>query len=330
MKSRPCSAFRFLLFTVLIMQLTIGIAISGERPEKILISGGTAGGAWGAVTEGIAEALRQGVLGTMVSTTPGTDATNFMRLEKGACDLALGVSSTGLRAINGKDPFKEKATNIRGITALFEEPFQFVIQDKTGIKDFSEIKSMKYPLRHSPNKKGNFMEILCEEVFRQYGFDYKVLESYGGKIFFNSYSESINLLRSGSLDSLSGCSPIPTTQFQELSGTHEVSILPLSENVISTLNKEFGTQKMVIPKDAYKFLKSDIPTVAARNILACKADLPEDLVYEITKAIHDKHSFLSGIHVVLQGMNPAFMANVGGIPLHPGAEKYYKEIGVIK
>jgi len=266
----------------------------------------------------------------MVSTTPGTDATNFMRLEKGVCDLALGVSSTGLRAIHGKDPFKEKATNIRGITALFEEPFQFVIQDRTGIKDFSEIKSKKYPLRHSPNKKGNFMEILCEEVFRQYGFDYKELESYGGKIIYNSYSESINLMRNGSLDSLSGCSPIPTTQFQELSGTHEISILPLGEDVIAALNKEFGTQKMVIPKDAYKFLKADVPTVAARNILACKADLPEDLVYEITKAIHEKYAFLSGIHVVLRGMNPEFMVNVGGIPLHAGAEKYYKEIGVIK
>jgi len=87
---------------------------------------------------------------------------------------------------------------------------------------------------------------------------------------------------------------------------------------------------MVIHASAYKFLKSDVPTVAARNILACKADLPDDLVYEITKALHEKNAFLSGIHVVLKGMNPGFMADLGGIPLHPGAEKFYKEIGVLK
>lgn len=330
MKNRPCSSVKLLLILLTTILLTHGIALSAERPEKILISGGTAGGAWGAVTEGIAEVLRQSLSGTAVSTTPGTDATNFMRLEKSACDLAIGVSSTGLRAIDGKDPFKEKSNNIRGISALFEEPFQFVILDKTGIKDFSDLKSRNYPLRHSPNKKGNFMEILCEEVFRQYGFDNKVLESWGGKIFYNSYSESINLLRSGSLDSLSGCSPIPTTQFQELSGTHEVSILPLNEAVIGLLNREFGTKKIVIHAGTYKFLKSDVPTVAARNILACKADLPDDLVYEMTKSLHEKNAFLSGIHVVLKGMNPGFMADLGGIPLHPGAEKFYMEIGALK
>ncbi|OPY78578.1 MAG: hypothetical protein A4E64_00851 [Syntrophorhabdus sp. PtaU1.Bin058] len=322
---------RLVVSVLLIMFLTMSMATAAEKPVKIVISGGTAGGAWSAVTEGVAESLRRSLpSGSSISTTSGTDATNFIRIEKGSSDLVLGVSSTAMSAIKGREPYKSPMKNIKAITALFDEPFQFVILKKTGIKDFADIKSKQYRLRHSPNKKGNFMEIVCEKVFEQYGFDYKTLEKWGGKIFYNSYGQSINLMRSDSLDSLSGCSPVPTTQFVELSGTHDITILPLNEKAINAINKEFGTSKMVIPASAYKFLSADVPTIAARNILACKADLPEDLVYKITKSIYEKRDYLASVHVVLKGLNPSFMMSTGGVPLHQGAIRFYKEIGILK
>lgn len=302
-----------------------------DKPVKLSISGGTAGGAWAAATEGVAEVMRRSLpSGSSVSTTTGTDAANFMRINNGSSDLAVGVSSTALAALNGKKPYKKRMPNIRAITSLFDEPFQFVILTKTGIRDFEDIKTKKYPLRHSPNKKGNFMEIACEEAFQQYGFDYDAVRKNGGKIFFNSYSESINLMRSNSLDSLSGCSPVPTTQFVELSGTHDITILPLSDKVINALNKEFGTTKVIIPASAYKFLKTDVATIGSRNILVCKADLPDDLVYAITKAIYKNTKYLGTVHMAMKGLDGSFMSTPGGVPLHPGAAKFYKEIGVLK
>ncbi len=307
------------------------IATAAEKPIKLVITGGTAGGAWSAVTEGIAEALRKSLpSGSTISTAVGTDANNYLRIEKGTTDLALGVSSTALSAINGKMPFKSPIKNIKAITSLFDEPFQFVILKKTGIKDFADIKSKRYPLRHSPNKKGNFMEIICEEIFKKYGFDYQALQGWGGKIFFNSYSESLNMIRSGSLDSLSGCSPIPTTHFVDLGTTHDITILPLSENVINALNKEFGTSKMTIPASAYKFLSADVPTITARNILTCRADLPDDLVYKIVKSIYENRDYLATVHVVMKGLNLSYMTSPGGVPMHPGAIKFYKEVGALK
>lgn len=319
------------LSVLLMVFVSMTPAVSAEKKVKLVISGGTAGGAWSAVTEGVGEVLRRSLpSGSSISTTSGTDATNFIRLEKGSSDLVLGVSSTAMSAIKGREPYKAPMKNIVAITALFDEPFQFVILKKTGIKSFADIASQKYPLRHSPNKKGNFMEIACEKVFEQYGFDYKALKKWGGKIIYNSYGQSINLMRCDSLDSLSGCSPVPTTQFVELSGTHDITILPLSEKVIDALNREFGTRKMVIPAGAYKFLKADVPTIAARNILACRADLPEDLVYKITRSIYEKRAYLSTIHMVLRGLEPSFMVSTGGVPLHKGAIRFYREVGVLK
>jgi len=324
------SLFAF-IFSLFSMSIVFQISFAAEAPVKVIISGGTAGGAWSAITEGVAEILRKKLpSGSTVSTTTGTDAANFMRIERSTTDMAVGVASTALNAEKGKDPFKSPAKNIRAITALFDEPFQFVILKKTGIKDFGDIKTKKYPLRHSPNKKGNFMEIACEAVFKNYGFDYKTIQQWGGKIFYNSYSESINLLRTDSLDSLSGCSPVPTTHFVELSGTHDITILPLNDKTIEALNKEFGTTKTVIPADSYKFLEKDTPTIAARNILVCKADLPDDLVYKVTKAIYEQRDYLGSVHIVMKGVTPQFMANPGGVSLHPGALKFYKEIGALK
>jgi TRAP transporter TAXI family solute receptor len=331
MRSNGYCKNKLLLVILLAAVLLPTTALSAEQPGKLVISGGTAGGAWSAITEGVAEILRKQLPpGSTISTTTGTDAANFMRIEKSTTDMAVGVASTALNAAKGKDPFKSPAKNIRAITSLFDEPFQFVILKKTGIKDFGDIKAKKYRLRHSPNKKGNFMEIACEAVFKNYGFDYKALQGWGGKVFYNSYSESINLLRTDSLDSLSGCSPVPTTHFVELSGTHDISILPLNEKTIEALNKEFGTTRTVIPAGSYKFLEKDTPTIAARNILACKADLPTDLVYKITKAIYEQRDYLGSVHIVMKGVTPQFMASPGGVTLHPGAIKFYKEIGALK
>lgn len=330
--ARVFLSFGSLFLSFVLMVLTAVPPMAAEqKPTKLVISGGTAGGAWSAVTEGVGEVLRRSLPpGSTISTTSGTDATNFIRLEKGSSDLVLGVSSTAMSAIKGREPYKTPMKNVVAITALFDEPFQFVILKKTGITSFADMASRKYPLKHSPNKKGNFMEIVSEKVFELYGFDYKTLQKWGGKIIYNSYGQSINLMRSDSLDSLSGCSPVPTTQFVELSGTHDITILPLSEKVIDALNREFGTSKMVIPASAYKFLKADVPTIAARNILACRADLPEDLVYKITKSIYERRAYLSTIHVVLKGLGPSFMVSTGGVPLHKGAIKFYREVGVLK
>ncbi|CCK80940.1 putative methyl-accepting chemotaxis sensory transducer modulated with TRAP transporter solute receptor [Desulfobacula toluolica Tol2] len=301
-----------------------------KYPIKLSISGGTAGGAWSAVTEDIAEVVRKKLpAGSTVSTITGTDATNPLRINKGISDFAIGVASTVLSASKGEKPFKETCPNIRAITSLFDEPFQFVILKKTGITSFEDIKVKHFPLKHSPNKNGSFMEILCEAMFKLYGYDYQEIRKWKGNIYYNSYSQSINLLRGGTLYSLSGCSPVPTTKFMELSSTHDITILPLSDAIINSLNNKYHTTKTIIPSSAYKFLDTDIKTVASRNIFMCRADLDESVVYNIVKAIHENINYLKTVHVAMKDLNPKFMSDTGGVQLHPGAKKYYRKIGAM-
>jgi uncharacterized protein len=86
----------------------------------------------------------------------------------------------------------------------------------------------------------------------------------------------------------------------------------------------------VVKGDVYKGHTTDALSVGSNNVVICQKDLSEDLVYQMTKALVDNKDRFIEIHKVVQDWTPAYAAQDIGVPLHPGALKLYKEIGVIK
>jgi len=88
--------------------------------------------------------------------------------------------------------------------------------------------------------------------------------------------------------------------------------------------------EITIPKGTYMGQAEDVKTVAVANLLICRDDLPEDLVYNMTKTIYENQQTLVNAHKAAKDIQLKDALNGMTVPLHPGAEKYYKEKGIKK
>jgi len=307
---------------------------SGEFkvPDKIdvTIVGGSIGGAWAAIGEGVGEVIRRSYPGSNTAYEVGQEAANIALVSSGK--VQLGIAHTGLikMASEGQAPFNKKMDNLRAITVLYGEAAQhFLIKIDTGIASFEDIKNKQYPLKLNLNTADSFMEIVGKKCLEAYGITYNDIKSWGGSVDFMSMSNSIDLMRDGKLEAYSNVIQIPSSHIVDASTTMKLNLLSMTDEAIEKVNAELGTYKTVIPKDKYNFLNEDVPTVAATVILFASKDLSDGEAYAIVKAIDENMDYFKGIHSSLADLSLEKMKEVSPVPLHPGAEKYYKEKGVL-
>lgn len=331
---------------VIVLCLALVVSVSGcggqkEQPKEqpktqevskinATICGGSIGGAWAAIGEGISEVIRRSYPGSNVGYEVGQEAANISLVGSGK--IEMGIAHTGLikLAMDGAAPFKEKSDNLRALTVLYSEALQHMImRGNTGITSFEDLKTKKYPLKLNQNTKDSFMEIVGRACLEAYGITYDDITAWGGKVDYMSMGSSLDLMRDGKLDAFSNVIQVPSSHVVDASTTMELLLLPMNDDAINKVNAAYGTYKSVIPKDQYKFLKEDVPTVAATLVLFTTKDLPDEVAYAIVKAINDNFDYFRGIHASLKTLDLKGMTQVSPVPLHPGAEKFYKEKGVL-
>ncbi|MBU2498706.1 MAG: TRAP transporter substrate-binding protein, partial [Proteobacteria bacterium] len=147
-RSVCCSAVLVLGILMLAgLFLVPGQGLAAGKAYKITILGGSAGGVWSVMTEGVAESIRRALPDARITTEPGKDGPNQVMVSKKEVEIAVTNEGTSYAAVNGLDPYKSKLPNIRTLAVLNPtSPFQFFIDEKTGMKSFQEIKDRKFPL----------------------------------------------------------------------------------------------------------------------------------------------------------------------------------------
>ncbi|MFZ5646957.1 MAG: TAXI family TRAP transporter solute-binding subunit [Bacillota bacterium] len=301
-------------------------------PWKVTILGGAVGGVWSAITEGVAECMRRSAPpGSNITAEPGKDGPNSVMVAQKKAELAISYTPTAYTAIKGTDPFKEAYPDIRAVATLNpDSTFHFLVMKNTGLNSIEDIKSQKYPLRISVNKTGSTMELTSKAVMEAYGMTYKDIENWGGKVYFLSTKESMDLIDDKQSQAHSLTGEHPMSHFVESATRNDFKLLPISPEAVNKVNSKLGTHGAKIPAGTYSFNKEDVPTFAASLLLITGAGQSEEFVYNVTKALHQNLDHLRTVHATLKDMNPKTMADTAPIPLHPGAEKYYREIGVLK
>lgn len=309
-----------------------GEAAEFKAPDKIdvTIVGGSIGGAWAAIGEGVGEVIRRSYSGSNTAYEVGQEAANIALVSAGK--IQLGIAHTGLikMASEGKAPFNKNMDNLRALTVLYGEAAQhFLIKADTGIKNFDDLRDKKYPLKLNLNTADSFMEIVGKEALKASGITYEDIKAWGGSVDFMSMGNSIDLMRDGKLQAYSNVIQVPSSHIVDASTNLKLDLLPLSDEAIEKVNAELGTYKTIIPKDKYSFLENDVPTVAATVVLFASTDLSDGEAYAIVKSLDENLSYFKGIHASLADLDLKKMTEVSPVPLHPGAEKYYKEKGVL-
>ena len=296
---------------------------------RMTLAGASPGGAWSAIGEAVTDELRREVPGSAFTLEPGQDGANASLVQSGKVELALVHSSIALAALAGTAPFPEPHPDVRAITLVYgDAPFHFVVDRRAGVASFGQIRDGGVPLRISVNTRGSLMELATRTVLEEYGLSYDAVRAQGGDLFFYPFNASYEAMQRGRLDAIGATVQVPSSHAVEASRTLDLDILPLDEDVIARVNERLGTDPVTIPEQAYPFLDHDVPTFAGRVILITSAEVPQDRIYHITRALHNRLDGLRRAHRSLSALTPATMPEVGGVPLHDGALRFYREIGV--
>jgi TRAP transporter TAXI family solute receptor len=300
--------------------------MSGAKSYNLSLSTGSMGGGFYAIGGGMAEYLTKNIDGLRVTavTSGGVDE-NINRLDAGKADIGLVSTGDSYAAYQGLKPYKKKYENMRGMGILFANWGEPYTLKKSGIKTYLDLKG-KTICGGAP---GGSMHKLFYEWVRIHGLD----PEKDMKIVFLPARAAIDGLKTGQIDAAMQIAAIPTPDITELSLTHDVEIIRFAPGYREKLVKAKPKYlPMVIPAGTYRGIDEDIETVGMAALWACKKDLPDDLVYNIVKRMYSSAGlgYLGKVHPAGKGIKLDNAAKWAPIPFHPGAEKFFKEAGVLK
>ncbi|PLR83273.1 hypothetical protein CVD25_11695 [Bacillus canaveralius] len=297
---------------------------------KVTIAGGAAGGLWSTIGEGLGEALKRTHKSASFTYQPGQDGANIITVTTGQADFGIVSSSAAKWAYKGEGPYPSKVDKVRTVAFLHQMPYHFTVSEDSGINSIEQIAEEKFPLIVAVNTKDSPMEISNQIVFESYGISYEQIEKNGGSIQYLAISKANDQIKDNKMHGSISPLPTPAGNLMELNSSKPIKLLPLSDAAIKAMEEKVEARPYTIKAGTYPFVKQDIPTAAVDTILITSADIPEDVVYKMTKAMYEQMDYLYTVHQSFEAVTKETIAEVTGAPLHPGAEKFYKEIGILK
>ncbi len=315
-----------LLVTAVLTAGLSGAAINAQERVFFGIATGGTGGTYYPLGGMLAQVISNNseLEGKKLSATAETgnaSVANAALLGRGAIESAFVAADVLNAAYNGINQFKGKAVkNLRALGALYPETVQLIAQP--GIKTFADLKGRSI----SSGSPGSGQWQLLGDLLAAHGMTREDI-----KEDYSSFSQSAEKIKDGNLAASLITAGSPTASIVELSNGHQISIIPLSGEPIKKLQKSQPYYaSTILPAGTYKGIDKDIETLAVRAIWATHADVPDDIAYAVTKALYENVETLAKVHVKGKEISLKTALESVSIPLHPGAERYYREKGLIK
>ncbi|MGE4284113.1 MAG: TAXI family TRAP transporter solute-binding subunit [Clostridia bacterium] len=319
-----------LLLLVLCVVLGLSMVLSGCGAAKnnlILATGGTSGtyypfgGAMAQIFNTKVENMN------VTAQATGASKENLRLVGKGEADLAIVQNDVMDYAFTGTELFNlegenEKIEGFRTLATLYPEVVQIVVSPDSGINSVADMKGK----RISVGDAGSGVEANAKQVLEAYGLTFDDL-----KVTRLSFKESANAYKDKQLDGFFVTAGVPNTAIQEITALQDVKVLSIDDASAAKLAEKypFYTQ-YTISKDIYKGMTEDAKTVAVKATLIVRKDLKDDVVYDLTKSLFENKEELGNAHAKGKELDINDAIKGVSVPLHPGAEKYYKEKGVVK
>lgn len=323
-----------ILIIVIAVCLTFSVAAvdSEAAQQSLILTTATTGGTYYPVGVAIGTlisiklAKKHKITATAINSAGSGE--NVQMLMKKEAHLAILQGLFGASAYNGKGQYEGRPfTDFRSITMLWENIEHFIILKKyvksgnlSDLKDFGK--------KFSIGKRGSGTEGSGKTILAGVGITYDV--DFGTA--YLGYYPSAQAMMDGRIAGANIPGGIPVAAITQLFaqlGDKKIKVLDITDGQVEMIKKAFPVwNRFVIPKGTYPGQKSDINTISQPNFLAVQPELPEETVYLITKTIYENLPFLHNIHKATKAMSIEKAINGLPAPLHAGAAKYYKEVGI--
>lgn len=285
--------------------------------DLVLGTGGTTGTyyAVGGVMATVLNPVMEKANFTVTST--GASKANIQLIDNGDADLAIVQNDVAAYAFTGTDLFAgEGVESFNVVAGLYDETVQIITCDDS-IQTVADLKGKTV----SVGDAGSGVEFNAKQVLECYDLSFDDI-----KVVNAGFGDSADSLKDGKIDAAFVVAGAPTTAVVDLATAKAVHIVELDDEHIQKLQNtyQFYTET-VIPAGTYAGQDADATTVSVRATLICAADLDEETVYEITKALYDNQAALAAGHAKFESLDMKEAVAGQNVPFHPGAKKFYAE-----
>lgn len=235
---------------------------------------------------------------------------------------AIGTGNVIYEAYHGSGRFEARgAQPILAIGALYPNAIQIATLADTGIQGLGDLKGK----RVSVGAPGSGTEAMNRDVFKALGMDYDAF----AKTARLSYAETTSALKDGNLDAGSLSVGLGASALVDLASTRDMRLVCMTDAEIDAVTEAFPFYSAFkIPGGTYTGVEADCPTIQVANHLFVKADADPDLVYQMTKILFENQPKLAQTSAAAAVVSPEYAMASTAVPLHPGALRYYEEIGI--
>jgi uncharacterized protein len=312
-----------LSIVVFLFAVTAACVTRAAEPPIIVLTGGGSSVYYPLGTAlGNAIAKEMPGVKTSIQTTKGSiDNLNLLEAGRGDVAFALGDSLSDAWKGNEEAGFKLPLRKLRGIAALYPNLIQIVARADSGIKSLADLKGKKIAVGASKSP----VELNARTILKAAGLSYKDL----AKVEFLPFGESLEMIKDHQIDgTLQSVAP-GASGLRDLATSVDIVVVPIPDDVIKKIDDSVYLPAM-IPANTYRGQSTEVPVIAVQNYLVTHEGVSDDTVYGMTKALWTHLDTLTAAHSAAKAIDMNRALEGMPVPLHPGAEKYYKEVGLIK
>jgi len=288
-----------------------------------VLTGGTSGVYYPlgvALANDIGKALPN-VKTSVQATKASVENLNLLQAGRGEIAFTLGDSLSDAWKGNEEAGFKSPLKKLRGIAAIYPNYIQIVARADSGIKTLADMKGKSISV--GAPKSGT--ELNARVILAAAGLSYKDFS----KVEYLPFGESVELMKNRQIDITLQSAGLGVSALRDLATSVDIVVVPIPADVVKKTNDP-AYLPAIIPANTYRGQATDVPAAAVQNYLVTQDGVSNDVVYAMTKALWTNLDSLVAAHSAAKAIELKHALDGMPVPLHPGAQKYYREVGLIK
>ena len=301
--------------------VSMGFSTPAAAQEQLSIATGGTGGVYYPMGGGLAEVINNHVEGySATAEVTGASVENMGLIATGDADLAIGLADTVAQAYSGTGRFEgQQLPMVRGLASLYANMIHIVALESSGITSLEDLRGK----RVSIGAPGSGTEVNTGAILEANGITYDDIDEQ--RLNFN---ETADALANGDIDAGFWSVGAPTSSILNLATTQNIVIIALSEAELAAAMAADSTFALTtLPGGSYTGITEDITVLGIPNVLTVSSEMSDEVAYQVTKAMYENIADMQAIHPAANETSVEFTMSATPVPLHPGAIRYYEEVG---
>ena len=314
-------------FSLIIMAMVFSVPSGQAADLDVVILSGPSGGTFEVVASAISEIIRKKAPGVMASPEPGRGGLNVKMVEAKKGEMGVDLNNILFDAVNANAPYKKAHKDVRTIMHLYPNYYQLFALKEANIKGVKDLVGKRFV----PASPGSNPYIANERLLRTSGLTFKDIEKGGGKVVISRWKDALQGMKDRNIDAIAWVTSAPQPGIMDVAMTRKLDFISIPDADLDRFLKKYPMYtKGKIPANTYSGQTEPTQTFVGTLVLIVHKDVPEDAVYNITKALWENRQTLGRSHPSLKYISEETVIESLNAPLHPGAKRYWKEAGIFK